>query len=92
MQTNYIMPHNFKDRIARIVKEIQTQICIDDADVEILEGLLKDELNGYYNLVDQYYDEEYCNAISSARNSAYDAGYAAGYDDGYDEGYSENYS
>ena len=88
MQTNYIMPYNFKDSITRIVKEIQNRICIDGADVEILEGLLKDELNAYYNLVDQYYDEEYCNAISSARNSAYDAGYDAG----YDEGYSENYS
>ena len=91
MQTNYIMPHDFKDRIARIVKEIQTQICID-ADVEILEGLLKDELNEYYNLVDQHYDEEYCNAIADARNRAYDEGYDAGYDEGYDAGYSENYS
>ena len=74
------------NKIAKLVKEIQTQICIDDADVEILEGLLKDELNEYCILLDEYYEEEYYIAISDARNRAYDAGYA----DGYDEGYSES--
>ena len=85
MQIDTIMPPNFKGRIAKIVKEIQTRICIDDADVEILEGLLKGELHEYYNLIDQYYEEEYYNALSYVRNSAYDNGYADGYDAGYSE-------
>ena len=83
MNTN--MTPKIMGRIAKIVKEIQTGICIDDADVEILEGLLKDELHEYYNLIDQYYEEEYYNALSYVRNSAYDNGYADGYDAGYSE-------
>ena len=82
MQIDTIMPPSFKGRLAKIVKEIQTRICIDDADVEILKGLLKDELN----FIDEYYEEEYYYAISSVHNSAYDAGYEAGYADGYSEG------
>ena len=78
-----IIPPNFKGRFAKIVKDIQTGICIDDADIEILEGLLKDELHEYYNLIDQYCEEEYYNALSYVRNSAYDNGYADGYDAGY---------
>ena len=85
-----IMPPKFKGKIAKIVKEIQTQICIDDADVKILEGLLKDELNEYYHLIDEYYEEEYYIAIKDVRTRAYDNGYDDGYADGYDEGYSEN--
>ena len=75
------------NRIAKLVKEIQTQICID-ADVEILEGLLKDELNEYYRSIDEYSEEEHYIAIADARKRAYDNGYA----DGYDEGYSESNS
>ena len=82
MQIDTIMPPNFNGRIAKIVKEIQTRICIDDADVEILKGLLKDELN----LIDECYEKEYYYANSSVYNSAYDAGYDAGYADGYSEG------
>ena len=82
------MTPKFMGRIAKLVKEIQTQICIDDAEVEILEGLLKDGLNEYCILLDGYYEEEYYIAISDARNRAYDNGYA----DGYDEGYSESNS
>ena len=92
---NTIMTPKIMGRVAKIVKEIQTGICIDDADVEILEEILKDELNAYYNLVDGYYEEEYYNALSYVRNSAYDNGYADGYADGctdsYDD-YSENNS
>ena len=83
-------------KIAKLVKEIQTQICIDDADVKILEGLLKDELNEYCTLLNEYYEEECYIAISSARSKAYDDGhsdgYADGYDVGYDDGYDEGYS
>ena len=83
-----IMPPKFKGKIAEIVKEIQTQICINDDDIKILDGLLKDELNEYYNLIDDYYAAEYYIAIEDARTSAYDNGY----DDGYDDGYSANNS
>ena len=81
MEINAVMPPSFKGRLAKIVKEIQTRICIDDADVEILKGLLKDELN----LIDECYEKEYYYANSSVYNSAYDAGYADGYADGYSE-------
>ena len=72
-------------KIAKLVKEIQTQICIDDADVKIIEGLLKDELNEYYHIIDEYYEDEYYIAIEDVRTSAYDNGYADGYDAGYSE-------
>ena len=81
MQIDTIMPPNFNGRVAKIVKEIQTRICIDDADVEILKGLLKDELN----LIDECYEKEYYYASARVHNSAYDAGYDAGYADGYSE-------
>ena len=82
MQIDTIMPPNFNGRIAKIVKEIQTRICIDDADVEILKGLLKDELN----FIDECYEKEFYYAMSSMHNSAYDAGYSEGYAAGYSEG------
>lgn len=65
MNFSNIKQPNFKNSIARIVKEIQTQICID-VDVEILEGILKDELNEQSSLIHQYYEEEYYHEISSA--------------------------
>ena len=52
---------DFTGSITKLVKEIQTQICIDDADVEILEGLLKDALNEQCRMLDGYYWEEYYN-------------------------------
>ena len=76
------MPPKFN---SKILKEIQTQICIDDADIKILEGILNDTLNEYYQLIDQYYEEEYYIAIEDVRTSAYDIGYSDGYDDGYSE-------
>ena len=92
MQIDTIMPHNFNDKIAKLVKEIQTQICIDDADVKILEEILQDSLNEYYTLLNEYYEEEYYIAISSARSKAYDDGHSDGYADGYDVGYDVGYS
>jgi hypothetical protein len=92
MNTKTIKTPNFMGSIAKLVKEIQTRICIDDADVEILEGLLKDELNKYCNLIGEYYEEKYYNAISEARNRAYDAGHSDGYGDGYENGYDDGHS
>ena len=92
MQIDTIMPHNFNDKIAKLIKEIQTQICIDDADVKILEEILQDALNEYYTLLNEYYEEEYYIAISSARSKAYDDGHSDGYADGYDVGYDVGYS
>ena len=87
-----IVPPKFKGKIAKIVKEIQTQICIDDADIKILEGLLNDELNEYCTLLNEYYEEECYIEISSARNKAYDDGHSDGYADGYDIGYDDGRS
>ena len=89
MQIDKIMPPTFKESIGQIAKYIQTRISVDDADVEIIEEILRGELKDYYDIVDLYYEEEYCVAVASARNSAYDAGYDDGYAAGYDEGYSE---
>ena len=78
--------------ITKLVKEIQTQICIDDADVEILDEILQDGLNEYCTLLNGYYEEEYYIAISSARSKAYDDGHSDGYADGYDVGYLDGQS
>ena len=78
------MTPNFMDSIAKIIADIRTKTCIDDAEVEILEGLLKDGLNEYYEELNEYYEEEYYIAISSARSKAYDDGHSDGYVDGYD--------
>ena len=80
------------NKIAKLVKEIQTQICIDDADVEILDEILQDGLNEYCTLLNGYYEEEYYIAISSARSKAYDDGHSDGYADGYDVGYLDGQS
>ena len=85
MQIDTILPPNFMDRI---VKEIQTRICIDDADVEILEELLNAALNEYCTLLNGYYEEEY----SIARRKAYAVGHSEGYADGYYDSRSEGYS
>ena len=81
MQIDTIMPPNFNGRAAKIVKEIQTRICISEADVEILKGILKDELI----FIEEQYEKEHYYEITSVHNSAYDAGYSEGYADGYSE-------
>ena len=89
------MDINFNDRIAKIITEVRTRTCIDKLDtevLEVLEGLLKDELKEYYDLIDNYYEEEYYNAVSSARNIAYDNGHSDGYAEGYDFCYAECHS
>ena len=92
MKTNTIKPPSFKGSIARIIADIRKRTCTDDADVEIIEEILRVEIKDYYDLIDLYYEEEYCVAVASASNSAYDNGYADGFADGYDEGCYESHS
>ena len=84
---NTITTPNTANNIAKIIAEIRGT-CIEDVDAEVIEDILLRELNEYCSLLQQYYEEEYYNAISSVRNSAYDVGY----DDGYDDGYSKSNS
>ena len=79
-------------KTAKIITEIRNKTFIDDVDAEVIEAILKDALNEYYDALNEYYVEEYHNAISSARNSAYDAGFDDGYDVGYDNGRSDGHS
>ena len=80
---------DFLESTAKIMAEIRTRACIDDADAEVIAGILQDALNEYYDELNEYYEEEYYNAIASARSRAYDDGYADGYDEGYSESHSE---
>ena len=79
-------------QIAKILTEVSAINGIDEVDAEALGELLKDELNEYCRMLDEYYIEGYHNAISRARSIAYDAGYEDGYDTGYSYGYSYGHS
>ncbi len=61
--------------ITKAMVEIRAKTFIDSYDAEIIEGILQNALND----LNEYYEEEYCNAVASARSRAYDAGYDAGY-------------
>ena len=76
------MKPDFIDSTAKIIEEVLARTCIDKIDTEVLEDILQDELKAYYAELEDYYIEEYHNAISRARNIAYDAGYDDGYSDG----------
>ena len=76
-------------KTAKIITEIRNKTFIDDVDAEVIEAILKDALNEYYDELNEYYEEEYYNAISSVRSKAYDAGHSDGYDDGYENGYAD---
>ena len=91
MNTQTIVTPNFAAKIAKIIAEICTQTCIDDVEVKIVGELLKDELTECCDLLNQYYEEEYHNALASARSRAYDDGHSDGYSDGYDDGQSDGY-
>ena len=80
---------NSAHRITKIIAEIRG---IEDVDAEVIEDILRRELDEYCRMLDEYYDEEYSIAISRARNSAYDDGYDDGYDIGYDNGHSDGHS
>ena len=77
------MKPDFMKSAAKIIAEIRTKTCMDAVDAEVLTGILQDELNEYCVLLDEYYNEEYYNALNSARNKAYDDGYDDGYSDGH---------
>ena len=81
---NTITTPNFMVKTANIIAEVRARTCIDDVDVEVIKEILQDALNEYYMMLNEYYAEEYYNALNTARNKAYDAGY----DDGYDAGHS----
>ena len=88
MKTETIMT-DFMDRTAKIIEEMRNRSRINDVDTEVIEAMLKDALNEYCDALNEYYEEEYHNALSSARNSAYDAGFDDGYDVGFDNGYAD---
>ena len=78
--------------IAKIIEEVRNHTCIDNIDTEVLEEILQASLNEYFTMLDEYYEEEYYNAISSARSKAYDDGHSEGYADGFDIGYDDGRS
>ena len=75
----------FMNRIAKIITEVSAVTGIDEVDAKAMEELLKAAFNEYCLELDEYYIEEYHNALNSARSKAYDSGY----EDGYDVGYSD---
>ena len=83
-----IMAPKFMDRAKNIVEEVLLRACIDGVDAEVIEELILNALNEYYDELNEYYEEEYYNEVSRARNASYDAGY----DDGYDDGYTKSHS
>ena len=80
---------NSAHRLAKIIAELRARTFINEFDAKALEDILQAELDEYYRMVDEYYDEEYSIAISRARSAAYDDGYDDGYDIGYDNGQSD---
>ena len=77
---------NFMRKIEKILEEVRQY---SDFEAEALEELLKAELNEYSRKLDEYYIEEYSNAIASARSRAYDSGYEDGYSAGHSAGQKE---
>ena len=82
------MKPDFMDRAAKIIAKIRTRTYIDKIDTAVLEELVKDELNEYYDELQGYYDAGY----DYSYDNGYDEGYALGYDDGYAAGHSESHS
>ena len=82
----------FMNRIAKIVTEVSAITGIDEIHAKAMEELLKAAFNEYCLEREEYYIEEYHNAMNRARNSAYDDGFDDGYDVGYDNGYSDSHS
>ena len=76
------MTPNFMSKAAKIIAEIQVRTCIDAAEAEVIKELLQAALNEWGVMLEEYYEEEYYNAIANHRSSAYDDGYDAGYSDG----------
>ena len=78
--------------LTRLIAELRTRACINDGDAEAFEELLKAELTEYCLALDEYYLEEYSNALDNTQIIAYDEGNYDGYDDGYDAGYNAGYA
>ena len=76
-------------KVADIIAKIINRTCIDNDDVEVIEEILQGTLHEYYAALEEYFVEEYYNAVSSARSKAYDDGHSDGYDDGYESGYAD---
>ena len=83
-----IMAPKFMDRAENIVEEVLLRTGIDGVDAEVIEELILNALNEYYDELNEYYEEEYYNEVSRARNASYDAGYEDGYNDHHSESHS----
>ena len=59
MKTGTIKTPNFTHRITKIIEEMRTVACIEAVDAEVIEKILRDELNEYCRELDGYYAEEY---------------------------------
>ena len=86
------MKHDVMDRTAKIIEEVLNSTYMDKIDTEIIVDILQGELKAYYAELEEYFNEEYHNAIARASNSAYDSGFDDGYDVGYDNGQSDSHS
>ena len=85
------MKPNFMGKAANIMADVRNSTCIDDVDAEVINGILQEALNEYYDELHEYYEEEYYIAVASARNIAYDDGHSDGYSEGYENGYADCY-
>ena len=83
-----IMSPKFMDRAENIVEEVLLRTGIDGVDAEVIQELILNALNEYYDELNEYYEEEYYNEVSRARNASYDAGYEDGYNDHHSESHS----
>ena len=63
---------NTKTITAKIIEEIHNSARINDVDTEVIEAMLKDALNEYYD---------------AGHSDGYSEGYDDGYDDGRSEGH-----
>ena len=66
MNTKPIIPPKFMGRAANIIEELRNRSRINDVDAEVIEAMLKDALNEYYD---------------AGHSDGYDDGYENGYAD-----------
>ena len=71
---NTIMPPNFGNGAAKIMAEIRNRAHINDVDTKVIEAIVKDAINAYYD---------------DGHQNGYDDGYEHGCDDGYESGYAD---
>ena len=95
------MKSDFMERTAKIIAEIRARTCIDEINIEVLEKILQDELYGYYDELDECYDDGYEDGYTAGHSAAesdneaytqeaivraYEEGYSLGYSDCRSEG------